>query len=81
MKKEIRCDCGICNQIVDTQIICDICGEKLRDYSRQEIGKAILNHKGNPIKLTIEGVDYDFDCLQCLLLFIAEELKKEKKND
>lgn len=75
MKKGIFCD--KCNSSLGTQKICEVCGMALREFAICEIGKKICDLKGNPIELWIEGMDYDFCSLQCLLTFINAEIKKE----
>lgn len=78
MRKEIYCeDCG---REKSSYKICDNCGERLRDYCITEIGTKILDLKGNPISFNIEGQEYDFCSLKCLLKFVIEELEKENQN-
>ena len=79
MRKEIYCD--KCNSSLETQKSCEICGMILREFPISEIGTKIFNLKGNSIELRIEGTDYDFCSMQCLLRFVLDEIKKELKNE
>lgn len=73
MIKEIKCDCGKCDCIIDRQYVCDICGENL--------------NQGLPITISfgygsgLDGTEYHFDKFKCVLRFVLQELKKIQKEN
>lgn len=68
--------CKSCSKVKLTWKVCDVCGDRLRDYSICEIGKKILDVMGNPIELFIEGTTYDFCSMKHLLEFVIDENNK-----
>lgn len=74
MKKIIQCtECG---QDSQPDYFCDTCGENL-----------VTKFHGIPITISfgygsnLDGEEYHFCEYKCLLRFIIEELKKEKKDE
>jgi len=82
MKKKIGhwCDCGECTEkhYIDDgeQIVCDTCG---KDIIEEKWGIPITINFGYGSEL--DGNEYHFDDLKCLLSFTLDEMKKENPEN
>jgi len=75
IEEHICKECGI-NHIISETIICDTCG---KDIIEEKWGIPITINFGYGSEL--DGNEYHFDDLKCLLSFTLDEMKKENPEN